>query len=372
MNNELKDEKVSMLARVRPALPILSVLTGIVVLSVLANRPSEPEERTPLPSVAEPVESAVAVVAAPKPEPEPKPEEVAAEPVAEPEPPPPAPAPEPPPLDKAAVAKAELALDEASRDRARAEARTAAAERDLARAANQAALDASNARKLAFRARDPSARIARASAKGGFLKAERDKLAAEVAELRSLPLPKATSILSKSPVSRPAGGDEFHFELRRGRVSFINLDRLMELAKSDAQVRVRMTDRSGVITSDVGPVGWFSLSYVLGRATSGIEELLERQSIRFDLKGWEVVPTAETRGETYEATRNPISEYTRAINRLNPGRSVVTMWIYPDSFGLYRRLRDELTDRGFSVAARPLPEGMTIRGSPLGSVSAAQ
>jgi len=365
MNDELKDEKISMPERVRLALPILSVLAGIVALSVLANRPSKPEERTPLPA-AEPVETAVAVVAEPEPEPEPEPEDVA--PAPEPAPP----APEPPRLDKAAVAKAEAALDEASRDRARAEARTEAAKRDLARAANQAALDASNARKLAFRTRDPSARIARASAKGGFLKAERDQLAAEVAELRSLPLPKATSILSKNPVSRPAGGDEFHFELRRGRVSFINLDRLMELAKSDAQVRVRMTDRTGVITSEVGPVGWFSLSYVLGRATSGIEELLERQSIRFDLKGWEVVPTAETRGETYEATRNPISEYTRAINRLNPARSVITMWIYPDSFALYRRLRDELTDRGFSVAARPLPEGMTIRGSPLGSVSAAQ
>ena len=32
----------------------------------------------------------------------------------------------------------------------------------------------------------------------------------------------------------------------------------------------------------------------------------------------------------------------------------------------------ELVARGFSVAGRPLPEGMTIRGSPMGSVSAAQ
>lgn len=367
MIDDLKGENATMFSRVRPALPILSVLVAIAALTALVNRPNEPEKHPLLP-VTESVSSPVAVVAEPEPEPVAEPEAEPEEVAIAPEPP----APEPPQLDKAAVAKAEAELDEASRDRARAEARTDAAKRALTRAVNQAALDASNARKLAFRARDPSARIARASARGGFIKAERDQLAAEVAELRSLPLPKATSILDKNPVSRPAGGDEYHFELRRGRVSFINLDRLMELAKSDAQVRVRMTDRTGVITSQVGPVGWFSLSYVLGRATSGIEELLERQSIRFDLRGWEVVPTAETRGETYEATRNPISEYTRAINRLNPARSVVTMWIYPDSFGLYRRLRDELTARGFSVAARPLPEGMAIRGSPLGSVSAAQ
>jgi hypothetical protein len=50
----------------------------------------------------------------------------------------------------------------------------------------------------------------------------------------------------------------------------------------------------------------------------------------------------------------------------------VTFWVYPDSFELYSRLRDELVSSGFSVAGRPLPEGMTIRGSPMGSVSAAQ
>jgi hypothetical protein len=50
----------------------------------------------------------------------------------------------------------------------------------------------------------------------------------------------------------------------------------------------------------------------------------------------------------------------------------ITLWVYPDSFTLYRRLRDELVTRGFSVAARPLPTGMTIRGSPMGTQSAAQ
>ena len=57
---------------------------------------------------------------------------------------------------------------------------------------------------------------------------------------------------------------------------------------------------------------------------------------------------------------------------MNFARATVTLWIYPDSFSLYRRLREDLTEQGFSVAARPLPEGMTIRGSPMGTQSAAQ
>ncbi|MDR3618642.1 MAG: hypothetical protein P4L85_04765 [Paludisphaera borealis] len=359
MGANLQGANDSTLSRIRALLPLPSVLAAIVALSFWTSRDRGP--RDPAATVAAPASA----VAAPAPAVAEAPVEAVEEPAQV--------APEPPKLDRAAVAKAEAALDEASRDHARAEARTDAAKRSLEAAANQSALEASKARKLAFRVRDPSAQIARASARGGFLKADRDKLKTEVASLRSLPLPKATTILSKNPVSQPAGGDEFHFELRRERVSYVNLDRLLELAKSDAQVRIRMADRMGMVTSEVGPVGWFSLTYVLGRAQPGIEELMERHSIRFDLRGWEVVPTSDHRGETYdELTRNPISQYGQAIKRLTPGRSVVTMWVYPDSFKLFRKLRDELNDRGFSVAGRPLPEGKTIRGSPMGSVSATQ
>ncbi len=346
----------------RQALAIPVVLAAVVALNVLVNRPRPPEP-VAIAKVAEVAGPTPVIAPEPTPavanEPEPEPEPVAATPPA-------------PTLDREAVAAAEAEVDAAARDRALAEARAADAKHALAAASTRAALEAAKGKKLAFKVRNPGVQIARASAKGGILRAENEKLAKEVADLRSLPLPKPTPLLNKNPVARPARADEYHFELRRGRVSFVDLDRLLELAKSDAQVKLRMADRMGVLSSQVGPVGSFSLAYVLGRAQSGIEELLERHSIRFDLRGWEVVPVLEGRGETYEATRNPISEYTRALNRLSPGKSVITMWVYPDSFALYRVLRDELTSRGYSVAARPLPEGMTIRGSPLGSVSATQ
>ncbi len=346
----------------RQILAIPVVLAAVVALNVFVNRPRAPEPAPPAavsPEPEAPLVANVEPVLTPEPEPEPEPEPVAEAPPA-------------PTLDREAVAGAQADLDAAARDRARAEARAAEARKALAASATRSALATARGRKLAFKIRNPSVQIARASARGGFLKAENDKLTKEVADLRSLPLPKPTPLLNQNPVARPANADEYHFELRRGRVSFIDLERLLELAKSDAQVKIRMADRTGMLSSRVGPVGSFSLSYVLGRAQTGIEELLERSSVRFDLRGWEVVPELDGRGETYEATRNPISAFTRALNRLNPGRAVVTMWVYPDSFALYRALRDDLTARGFSVAARPLPEGMAIRGSPLGSISATQ
>ncbi len=128
--------------------------------------------------------------------------------------------------------------------------------------------------------RDPSTRITQAASRGGFLRGERDKLEKEVSTLRQLPRPKSTSILSKSPVARPAASSESHFELQRNRISYIDLDRLLELTKADAQIRIRMSDRTPSISNKVGPVGSFSLEYELLRAVPGsMEELLERKSL---------------------------------------------------------------------------------------------
>ena len=82
--------------------------------------------------------------------------------------------------------------------------------------------------------------------------------------------------------------------------------------------------------------------------------------------GWEIVRRSrQPMASTFESSRSPSSNYGRAIRQLSPGRDTITMWIYPDGFPLYRKLRDDLHARGFMVAARPLPEGTSIRGSPV-------
>jgi hypothetical protein len=50
----------------------------------------------------------------------------------------------------------------------------------------------------------------------------------------------------------------------------------------------------------------------------------------------------------------------------------VTVWVYPDSFPEYRKLKESLYHAGFSVATWPRGEGELIGGSPHGSRSAAQ
>jgi hypothetical protein len=312
----------------------------------------------------------------PRPAPRPSPRVVLEPPPAdEPEPDPPLPPPPPgPTLDRVAVAKAEETLDAARRDRKRAERRAAEAAAALADANARSAGDALAGRTLATRVHDPSARIARANGRLVSLQSEKKQIETEIAGLAKAPRPKRKQLIDRTPVAKPTEGEEVHFEVRRNRVSFIDLDRLLELVKADARLRIRMNEGGRPITNTVGPVGAFSLRYSLARSLpASVEDLLDRNGTpSYSLRSWEVLPEYDGRGETIDMAFRPAATFARTINRLNPERATITMWIYPDGFPLYRQLRDALHHRGFLVAARPLPEGMAIRGSPAGSLSAGQ
>lgn len=328
----------------------------------------------PLPRAPEPVAARVAAtIPAPAPTPA-VPVAAAPEPNEPNDDPPPAPAAPPAPaLDQAAVARAEAALDAASAERAHADARLADAEQALEKATRRAARDLAEGKAIAGKVRDPSARIAAASSKGGFLKGERDRLKNELAALERVPVPKARALMAKTAVAKPTDGTEYHFEVRGNRVSFVDLERLVEMVKSDARMRLRSSGPKGRIGGTVGPVGPFSLRYAMGRSVSdALAEMLDARDATYNLLGWELIPTSPTRGESIEMTRSPTSNYGRALHRLVPGRDTITMWIYPDGFAMYRQLRDDLHAHGFLVAARPLPDGTSIKGSPSGSVSAGQ
>src|SRR5690606_34107501 len=119
------------------------------------------------------------------------------------------------------------------------------------------------------------------------------------------------------------------------------------------------------VRGTVGPVGSFSLSYEVGPTGIGlVSDLIGPAGVSasYGMQGFEVVPARHQRGEPFELALAPVSEFGRVIRRLDPSRTTITLWVYPDGFPMYRRLRDALHGSGFTVAARPLPEGMPIRG----------
>jgi hypothetical protein len=175
-----------------------------------------------------------------------------------------------------------------------------------------------------------------------------------------------------TPLSSTVDGTELHFQLREGRVAFIPLERLIEELKSEAQYKIYKLREVPEVTDTVGPEGGFRLRYTLARRTNSLEEHLAAGRIEIQLQRWTLIPVSNDLGETVDAALRKGSRFQSVLAGYRPDTTTVTIWVYPDSFTVFRQLKKKLFHMGFATAGRPLPDGFPISGSPEGSKSAAQ
>jgi hypothetical protein len=177
-----------------------------------------------------------------------------------------------------------------------------------------------------------------------------------------------------TPLSRPVDGRELHLQLLHGRIAYIPLDELLARFKSDAERKVHKLADSPELTETVGPEGGFRLRYTLERHEVSATEARHsgRAGAYVRLKHWTLIPVDEHLGETVEEALSEGSQLQQAITQRRVRGATVTCWTYPDSFYTFRRLKKELYRMDFAVAARPLPEGAPIGGSPEGVRSTAE
>ena len=219
---------------------------------------------------------------------------------------------------------------------------------------------------------DQSARYAALS-----LEELRQRQAKLLEEIRAVEkLPSAKNVLRyRTPVSRPVHTEEFFFECRQGRVCFIDVASMLEEVKQSMEAKTDMLRHQWQVADTTPPVGAFRLRFTIERERAALDNVLATPlaggGFRYGLGEWVVEPVAAVRGETLEQALAAGSQFRRLADTLDAA-AVVTFWIYPDSFAVYRRLRDYLYDRDVAVAGRPLPEGMPIACTRKGSASRAQ
>jgi len=207
---------------------------------------------------------------------------------------------------------------------------------------------------------------AEAAARRTQLEAEIERCTLEADGLSHAPATMQEVLAYPTPIARTVTGEELHFQIDQGRIGYIPLVELFELAK--AQTR----RHSGPLTSmaqrieTVGPVQDFSLDYV-------IEVKIDqaRGQVLIRSREWVVRPTAPGQGESVEEALAPQSRFRRSLAAVTP-ETTVTLWCYPDSFDAYRRMREELYRLGVPAACRPMPDDAPIGGSTEGSKSVAQ
>ncbi|MGW8255923.1 MAG: hypothetical protein ACWGMZ_00405 [Thermoguttaceae bacterium] len=177
-----------------------------------------------------------------------------------------------------------------------------------------------------------------------------------------------------TPISHLVDKDEAHFQLSRGAILHIPLKDLIKKFQHDARNKAYKLLHQPEITETIGPDGGFRLRYTLQRHDISPEEarITGRFGSMVELKRWALIPVDEGLGEPVETALAPGSDFHKALEKLRPGRDTVTLWIDEDSFAAFRSIRKELYRLGFGIAARPLPHGQLISGSPEGSKSAAQ
>ena len=206
------------------------------------------------------------------------------------------------------------------------------------------------------------------------LKKRGDDVLKQIKALEKLPSQKQV-LRYHTPVSHAVHADEMFFECRHGRVTFIDMPTFEQEIRASMQDHVPTLKTQWQVVAVTAPTGPFRLRYVVARAKSALESLggtPTSAGFSYGLSEWILEPITEKRGETLEVALKENSEFRRLVDKLDPRITVVTFWVYQDSFALFRRLRDHLYERGVEVAGRPLITGAPISASRHGTASRGQ
>jgi hypothetical protein len=204
----------------------------------------------------------------------------------------------------------------------------------------------------------------------------RQKLMDDIQALEKLPPVKKT-LRYRTPVSQPVHAEELHFECQHGKVTFIDVQTLVGDIRRHMEEKVEELRANWQVRDATDAVGAFRMHYVIERFRGGMDSVFSAGgpnggNFSYGLSEWFVEPVIFDRGETALAALAAHSEFRHIVDGLSPTQAVVTFWVYPDSFELYRQLRDFLQDHDITVAGRPLPAGVPIASSRRGSVSRGQ
>ncbi len=204
------------------------------------------------------------------------------------------------------------------------------------------------------------------------LKSRLTSLESELREARAT-APKVKVLKhTTTPVSRFVSGPEVHLRLSQNKVSVVPIDALIERLQAQIQRQRDFLLSREYYESSTGPIDGYTMEFTLERAkATAVEELNMMRTIKMQVTSWTVRPDPGLLEETAEQALQRGSTFLRTIETAGPS-ATLTFWVYSDSFDAQRQLQDYAQSKGWRVAARPLPDGIPIAGSPQGSKSLAQ
>ncbi len=173
-----------------------------------------------------------------------------------------------------------------------------------------------------------------------------------------------------NPIAKTVFSNEIHFRLDGGKIIYVPMDELVEQMKSEIRLKAEKLKQSDVTRETIGPIGGFRLQYELGIVPVNQTGQSNSRVVRFNR--FVIQPVSPDAGESLQAALSDGSQFANILQRHEPRRTTVSVWVYPNSFAEYSKLKEWLHERGFQMASWPLSEGRPISGGPDGLRTSAQ
>jgi hypothetical protein len=176
-----------------------------------------------------------------------------------------------------------------------------------------------------------------------------------------------------TPMARTVFGTEIHFRLQGGRLTYVPWDEMVERMKADAPNHIHKLRSDPRVELSLPVTSGFGARYILRRAEVEMQTRLgpARQG-QVELERMYFVDAESNLGQPVSQAFAPGAEFRGRVLAARPQNTTVTIWVYPDGFDDFRNLKAELFKLGYLTAARPMPAGVPIGGSPDGVRSVAE
>ncbi len=172
-----------------------------------------------------------------------------------------------------------------------------------------------------------------------------------------------------TPIAKTVFANEIHFQISNHQISFVPIDSLLQAMKSTWQSQLSSGEIASSIVGTVGPQEGFSMQYslVAERVNQG-----ERTGVNVQFAGFELLPSADLSDESIADALSANSNFRTRLDRMVPGKTTVSVWVYPESYDDFMVLKEWLRNQGFQTAGWPLGTGGRISGGPNGLRTSAQ
>ncbi len=176
-----------------------------------------------------------------------------------------------------------------------------------------------------------------------------------------------------TPIAKTVFSDEVHFRLENGKLCYVPLNELLEQMKAEWKYKAEKLGQDPSTVEWIGPIDNFRMEYELVAESPDPNLPLDPNRgmiVRFNK--FLITPIEPQPGEPLAAALEEGSQFRQRLSRLPPGKTTISIWVYPESYESLLTLRTWLREQGYQTACWPLESGRPITGGPNGLRTTAQ